>query len=237
MCGRYVSSLPPEAIARLFGTTNPLPNLRATWNMAPSMDAPVVRLHPETGARHLDALRWGLVPSFTGDPKAARKPINARSETVASNGMFKAAFARRRCIVPAEAFYEWRAAPDGKEPFAIARVDGTALAFAGLWEGWRDPDGNILRTFAILTTAANAEMVALHQRMPVILEECDWTAWLSSDTDGAARLMRPAPEGAVHYWPVGREVGNVRNDGTQLLVRSKVPDHGDLSDPPTSNPS
>ena len=162
MCGRYASSLPAEAIARLFGTTNPLPNLRPTWNMAPSMDAPVIRLNPETGERHLDTLKWGLVPSFTKDQKAVRKPINARSETVLSSGMFKAAFSRRRCIVPADVFYEWQVAPTGKQPFAIARVDGTALAFAGLWEGWRDSDGNVLRTFAILTTAANDMMAELY---------------------------------------------------------------------------
>ena len=135
MCGRYASSQPAKAIARLFGTTNPRLNLRPTWNMAPSMDAPVIRLNPETGEQQLDMLKWGLVPSFTKDQKAARQPINARSGTVLSSGMFKAAFARRRCIVPADVFDEWQVAPTGKQPFAIARVDGTALAFAGLWEG------------------------------------------------------------------------------------------------------
>ena len=237
MCGRYASSLPAEAIARLFGTTNPLPNLRPTWNMAPSMDAPVIRLNPETKERHLDTLKWGLVPSFTKDQKAARKPINARSETVLSSGMFKAAFARRRCIVPADVFFEWQAAPGGKQPFAIARVDGMALAFAGLWEGRRDPDGNVLRTFAILTTAANHKMAELHQRMPVILEQGDWTTWLCADPDAAADLTRPAPEGAVRFWPVGREVGNVRNDGPHLILPRKMPDHADSVDPLGPNPA
>ena len=221
----------------MFGTANPLPNLRATWNMAPTMDAPVVRLHPETCERHLDALRWGLVPYFTGDLKAARKPINARSETVASSGMFKAAFARRRCIVPAEAFYEWRAAPAGKEPFAITRADGNPLAFAGIWEGWRDPDGEIVRTFAILTTSANAMMAALHERMPVILERDDWAAWLGGGVDEAATLLRPAREDVLSHWPVGREVGNVRNDGQHLLAPHRPPDHADRDDPPGPNPS
>ncbi len=237
MCGRYASFLPPEAIAKMFGTVNPLPNLRPTWNMAPTMDAPVIRLHPETDERHLDALRWGLVPSFTKEAKAARRPINARSETVASNGMFKAGFARRRCILPADAFYEWRANPAGKEPFAIARADGAPLAFAGLWEGWRDPDGQVLRTFAILTTSANGTMMPLHERMPVILEQGDWTAWLAQDPEAAAKLMRPAAEGVVRCWPVGREVGNVRNDGPHLLVPHETPDHADCADPPGSNPS
>jgi putative SOS response-associated peptidase YedK len=141
MCGRYASYLPPELIARLFGTVNPLPNLQPTWNLAPTDDAPVVR--PATnGERHLDVLKWGLVPYFTKDLKKARKPINARSETVATSGMFKAAFAKRRCLVPAPAYYEWRDDPEGgKTPFAVARVDGNPVAFAGIWEEWRAPDG------------------------------------------------------------------------------------------------
>jgi putative SOS response-associated peptidase YedK len=158
MCGRYASFLPPELIARLFGTKNPLPNLKPTWNMAPTMDAPVVRRHPDTGERHLNALIWGFIPAFTKTLKEARRPVNARAETVATSGMFGPAFVKRRCIVPAAAFYEWEARPTGKLPYAIARADGDPLAFAGVWEGWRSPEGNILRTFAIVTTNANAQM-------------------------------------------------------------------------------
>ncbi len=217
MCGRYASFLPPEFIARLFGTTNPLPNLPPTWNMAPTMSAPVVRRHPETGARHLDALTWGLVPSFTKDLKAARKPINARAETVGTSGMFKMALAKRRCLVPAAAFYEWQATPDGKVPYAIARGDGEPLAFAGLWEGWRSPDGTILRTFAIVTTQANEQMSVLHSRMPVILERADWSAWLGEQEGDPMTLLRPSQDGVLRIWPVDRRVGNVRNDGPDLL--------------------
>jgi SOS response associated peptidase (SRAP) len=140
MCGRYGSFLPAEAIAKLFGTVNPLPNL------APTMDAPVVRL--VEGARHLDALKWGLVPSFTKDMKKARKPINARDDNVAKSGMFWEAFAKRRCLVPAPVYYEWRDDPDGKTPFAVARVDGEPVVFGGIWETWRSPDGERLQTFA-----------------------------------------------------------------------------------------
>lgn len=218
MCGRYASFLSPEMIARLFGTRNPLPNLRATWNMAPTMQAPVVRLHPDTHERHLDALTWGFVPAFAKSLKDARKPINARAETVASSGMFRAAFAKRRCIVPASAFYEWRADPGGKAPFAIARADGEPMAFAGLWEGWRSPEGDILRTFAILTTGANGQMSALHERMPVILEQADWPAWLNEHEGDPVSLLRPAPEGVLRLWPVDKRIGNVRNDGPELLV-------------------
>lgn len=218
MCGRYASFLPPDLIARLFGTTNPLPNLKPTWNMAPTMSAPVVRRNPETGERHLDALTWGFVPAFTKDLKTARRPINARAETVASSGMFRAAFAKRRCIVPAAAFYEWRAEPGGKTPFAIARADGDPLAFAGIWEGWRSPDGEILRSFAIVTTAANMQMSALHERMPVILERADWPVWIAEAPGDPVSLLRPLPEGILNIWPVDRRVGNVRNDGPELLA-------------------
>src|ERR1700712_3110322 len=178
MCGRYASFLPPDLIARLFGTTNPLPNLGPTWNMAPTMNGPVVRRHPESGERPLDLLTWGLVPSFTKDLKAARKPVNARAETVAASGMFRMALAKRRCLVPAAAFYEWKTTPNGKVPHAIAQADGDPLALAGIWEGWRSPDGDVLRTFAIITIEANAQMAVMHDRMPVILEAGDWPVWL-----------------------------------------------------------
>jgi putative SOS response-associated peptidase YedK len=158
MCGRYASFLPPEFIARLFATVNPLPNLMPTWNLAPTDDAPVVLRHLRSGERHLDVLKWGLVPYFAKDLKKARKPINARSETVATSGMFRAAFAKRRCLVPAAAYYEWRDDPEGKVPFAVARVDGDPVAFGGIWEEWRSPDGETLRTFATITTDANRQL-------------------------------------------------------------------------------
>jgi putative SOS response-associated peptidase YedK len=218
MCGRYASFLPPELIARLFGTTNSLPNLKPTWNMAPTMDAPVVRRHPETGERHLDALSWGFVPAFTKSLKEARRPVNARSETVVTSGMFRYAFVKRRCIIPAAAFYEWQASPAGKTPYAVARADGDPMALAGIWEGWRSPEGNILRTFAILTTTANTQMSVLHERMPVILESPDWPGWLGETEVDPTALLRPSAEGILRMWSVDRRVGNVRNDGPDLLT-------------------
>jgi putative SOS response-associated peptidase YedK len=179
-----------------------LPNIAPNWNTAPTQASAVVRRHPDTGERRLDPLRWGLLPHFTKDLKAATRPINARAETVATSGMFRGALASRRCLVPADAFYEWKAMPDGKQPYAIARTDGAPLAFAGLWERWRSPEGETLRTFAIITTAANATMSAIHNRMPVILE---------------------AAEGVVRMWPVSRAVNSVRNNGAALLDRIDDP--------------
>jgi putative SOS response-associated peptidase YedK len=184
--------------------------------LAPTMSAPVVRRHPESEERHLDLLTWGLVPSFTKDFKAARKPINAHAETVASSGMFKNALAKRRCLVPG----------------AIARADGDPLAFAGIWDGWRSPGGDVLRSFAIITTEANAQMSALHSRMSVILEQADWPLLLGEADSGAEMLLRPAPKAILRIWPVDKRVGNVRNDGPDLLEPGERhrPDHHQAGD-------
>jgi putative SOS response-associated peptidase YedK len=219
MCGRFATQLPPELIARLVRTSGALPNLAANWNVAPTDPAMAVRRHPDTGERHLDVLSWGLVPFFTKDLKKAQRPINARAETVAGSSLFKAAFARRRCLVPADAFYEWKTVPDGKQPYAIARVDGAPLALAGIWEGWRDPAGEVLRSFAILTRRANADMAGLHERMPVVVEEEDWRAWLGEVPRDPAEILLKAEEGVLRVWPVSRQVNNVRNNGAALLDR------------------
>jgi putative SOS response-associated peptidase YedK len=219
MCGRFASHRPIDEIRAIFGTVNPSPNAAPTWNMAPTRLAPVVRLHPETRGRHLDLLRWGLVPHWARDLKSARQPINARSESAASSPLFRDALARRRCLVPADAFYEWQAAPGGKRPFAIARADGTMLAFAGLWESWRAPEGEVLRTFTILTTAANDALRPLHDRMPVVIEPQDWPLWLGETAGEAEALLRPSAA-PFRVWPVSARVNNVRNDGPELLAEA-----------------
>ncbi|MBV9252259.1 MAG: SOS response-associated peptidase [Acetobacteraceae bacterium] len=218
MCGRFASFLPAEYMARLFRTENPLPNAAATWNLAPTEQALVVRRHPQTGARHLDLLTWGLLPHFTRDPAGARKPINARAETLATSGMFRDAFAQRRCLVPASAFYEWKRAAQGKHPYAIARRDDEPMALAGLWEGFRAPDGGVVRSFAIVTTDANPELAQLHNRMPVIVRPEDWTVWLGEAPGDVETLLRPAPDGLLRIWPVSRHVNSVQNDGSDLLT-------------------
>jgi putative SOS response-associated peptidase YedK len=216
MCGRYAAFKSVDEIRRIFGTVNPPPNFEPTWNMAPTRLAPVVRLHPATRARHLDLLRWGLVPHWAKDPKATRQPINARSETAATAPMFRDALARRRCIVPIDAFYEWQAADGVKIPYAIARADGDPMALAGLWEGWRGAEGEVLRTFTILTTDANEQLRPLHERMPVVLEQADWPVWLGEHEADYAALMQPSAAG-FRAWRVATTVNNVRNDSAALL--------------------
>lgn len=218
MCGRYVSFLPPDEIARLFRTVNPVPNIAPSWNLAPSQDSLVVRRHPKSGERHLDVLRWGLLPYFTTDPKRARRPINARAETVARTPLFRDAFAARRCLVPASAFYEWKQVPGApKQPHAIARADGAPMAFGGLWERWRGPDGQVVRSFAIVTTAANPDVADLHNRMPLIVEPADWPAWLGEVETDPTALLHPSPAGTLRAWPVGSAVNRPENNAPDLL--------------------
>jgi putative SOS response-associated peptidase YedK len=217
MCGRYAAFLPAEAVARLFHTANPLPNVEPSWNVAPTQDAMVVRRHPKTGERHLNLLKWGLLPSWTKQPAQARRPINARSETVAASGLFREAFRSRRCIVPADGFYEWKAVTATKQPFAIVRKDGQPMAFAGVWEGFRWPDGEVTRTFAILTTTANTDIAALHERTPVILEQAHWALWLGETDGDPATLLHGPPNGILRFWPVSRAVNAARNNGPELI--------------------
>ena len=225
MCGRFVQTMPADALRGLFRTAGVLPNLAPSWNVAPTQSAPVVRRHPETGERHLDPLRWGLRPRWVKDAKGAREPINARAETVATNGMFRQAYAKRRCLVPAVAFYEWKAEAGGKQPMAIAPASGEGMAFAGIWENWRGEGDEVVRTFAIVTTDANAPMRAVHDRMPVILAPDGWAEWLEGGDP--AHLMRPAPDDLLRFWPVSRAVNSPRNNGPELLAeQATTPDGG-----------
>ncbi|WP_135467875.1 SOS response-associated peptidase [Crenalkalicoccus roseus] len=224
MCGRYALYRSPAALARHFGTANPVPNHPPSWNVAPTQDALVVRRHPETGLRHLGPLRWGLVPRWARDASGAARMINARAETVATLPAFRDAFRRRRCLVPADAFYEWRAAAPGapKQPFAVAAADGAPLALAGLWEGWRSPKGEVLRSFCIVTTAANKRLRPLHPRMPVMLPRAAWPAWLGEEeAEEAALRALLAPDAAppLDLWPVSPRVGRVAENDAGLLER------------------
>lgn len=223
MCGRYASFLPAEHIARLFRTVNPTPNVPPSWNVAPSQDAMVVRRHPESGDRHLDLLKWGLLPKWTKDPAKAQRPINARAETIATSGMFRDAFKQRRCLIPADCFYEWKAAETGKQPYAIGRPGGEPMAFAGLWDRYRWPSGDVMRTYAIITTKANGDMIPLHDRMPMILDPMDWPLWLGEAEGDAATLLQPSPDGTLDFWPVSRAVNTPRNNNTDLLRPVELP--------------
>lgn len=231
MCGRYVLHRPIDELRRIFATVGEVPNFAPTWNMAPTQSAPVVRLHPQSSERRLDLLRWGLVPHFTTDPKSTRQPINARSETAGTMPMFRDALARRRCLVPADAFYEWTGDGKAKQAYAVARADASVMALAGLWEGWRGADGGVLRTFTILTTPACAALSHLHQRMAVVVEPSNWPLWLGESDGDPGVLLRPS-RAAFRVWPVGARVGNVRHNDATLLDAVMM----DPETPPATSP-
>lgn len=214
MCGRYASYTPPDAIRQFVRASNVAPNFAPSWNLAPTQAGLVVRCHPETAERHLDALAWGLIPHRPNGPKPAHRPINARAETLAKIAMFRGA---RRCLVAADAFYEWRRTKAVTVPYAIARQDGEPLMLAGLWDACEGQDGEILRTYAIITTAANAMMTPIHNRMPVILERDAWPVWLGEAAGDHLAALRPAGEAVLRAVAVSRAVNSVRNNGAELL--------------------
>lgn len=227
MCGRYTSTSTLKELAAIFDAeevrAEPLP---ARYNVAPTLDVYAVAMRE--GHRALGTFRWGLVPSWAKDPAVGNRMINARAEGIASKPAYKAALARRRCIIPADFFYEWqrRTNPDGrpagKLPYAIHRADGEPMAFAGLWEVWRDrsePDAPPLKTCVIITTEANDLVAPIHDRMPVVLGRESWQRWLDPSTEAAEAtgLLVPAPSDWFEVFPVSSRVNNVRNEGPELL--------------------
>ena len=187
------------------------------WNVTPQSFQPVVRLNPATGRRESVLLRWGLLPAWARDERIALHTINARSEDAASKPAFRDALKQRRCLVPADAYYEWqKTGTKTRQPFAIAPVEGTPMAFAGLWENWTGPAGSVLESFTILTTTANEALQTIHARMPVIVERGNYARWLADDR-AAADLLRPLDASRLARWPVSERVGNVGNNDAALL--------------------
>lgn len=223
MCGRYTLTVTPELLRELFGF-EVTPNLQPRYNIAPTQAAPVVRT--TDGARHLDLLRWGLVPSWSQDMSVASRLINARGETVAEKPSFRDAFASRRCLVPADGFYEWRREGEVKQPFRIGFRGGAPFAFAGLWERWTAPAdaenaGETVETFAIVTTEANARLRPIHARMPVIVASADYEAWLTGDAGAAKAVVRPCPADDMAFYRVTTRVNSVRNDDAECVAPLK----------------
>jgi len=219
MCGRYYITTDADQLARKFGVSGPLPNVEARYNAAPTQILPVVRRNPETGERALSMLRWGLVPVWATDLSVGNRMINARCETVATTAAYRSAFQKRRCLVLADGFFEWQKAAGGKQPYAIT-TNAPPFAFAGLWEGWKDPaTEQWVHTFTIITGPANAAVAAVHDRMPVILPEEHWAAWLGDERGSDLHsMLRPFPAERTCLWPVSKAVGNVRNDSPELIA-------------------
>lgn len=187
------------------------------YNAAPTQYLPVYRIDPDRG-RELTRLKWGLIPSWAKDATIGTKLINARSETVQEKPSFRAAFKARRCLVPANGFYEWQALPNGKQPHYITVHDVGIIAFAGLWERWKDREtGEFIDSFTIVTCEANELVAKLHERMPVILKEQDYETWLTGSTSEAAALMKPFPADEMETRFVSKKVNRASYDGPDLI--------------------
>jgi putative SOS response-associated peptidase YedK len=218
MCGRFVITSPPAAIRQVFGYAEQ-PNFPPRHNIAPTQPVPVVII--ENGARHFKLMRWGLVPSWVKDPRKMTLLINARSETVNDKAAFKNAMRRRRCLIPADGYYEWQVAGGRKRPFFIHRRDGSLFGLAALAESWIGPNGEELDTVAVVTAAASPDLAALHHRVPVTLMLGDFDRWLDCSQDDAAPVMgllKGPHEGEFTWHEVSTRVNHADNDDAQLLL-------------------
>jgi putative SOS response-associated peptidase YedK len=222
MCGRVIQSSGPLRYAIVEGMDvrdSRAYNYPPRWNAAPSQDLLVIRRNHETGAVSLDPLRWGLIPYWCKDPKGGRMPINAKCETVQKLPTFRDAYRRRRCIVPVDGFFEWKAikGQKAKQPYAIAMKDGSPFGLGGLWENWKDPtSGEWIRTFAIITTDANELVALIHDRMPLILAPGDYARWLTDEPD-PHDLMRPYASEPMRMWPISTRVNKPENDDPSIV--------------------
>jgi putative SOS response-associated peptidase YedK len=222
MCGRVVQVTAPLQVAILCGLDVPdtrFANVPSRYNAAPSQDLWAIRQNNDTGERSLDLLKWGLVP-YWSKAKPKPPPINAKSETVQKVTMFWDAYRRRRCIMPVDLFFEWKAIKGAraKQPYAIGMKDGSGFGLAGLWENWKDPSTNEwTRTFAVLTTEANELVADIHERMPVILKPEDYDRWLGTEPD-PRDLLGPFPAELMRMWPISTRVNSPKNDDADLLT-------------------
>ncbi|CAN5557563.1 SOS response-associated peptidase [soil metagenome] len=245
MCGRYVATTGADGLVQMLVVDERDPradpsqvrwNGEPNYNVAPTDHVPAVVLHD--GKRVLTSFRWGLVPFWAKDPKIGARMINARSETVPTKSAFAESFEQRRCLLPADGFYEWHTRGGHKFPWLAVRTDGDPMVFAGIWASWRDksdPDADRLLTCSILTTAANDAVAPIHDRMPVILDRSDWDTWLDPQTtlEDLQDLLRPAPATAIKQHRVSQRVNSVSNNDAALL--DPVPDQTPAAQEPLFN--
>lgn len=217
MCGRFVQGRAITELQSYFDIKGPPPNFQARYNVAPTQSVAVIEMGPLH--RQIAVKKWGLIPAWSKEGKAEFATFNARAESVREKPTYRQAFQQRRCIVPADGFYEWTGPKGGKIPHLFERVDGAPLALAGLHETWRSKDGKEqIQSFTIIVTAANRWMSFYHDRMPVILERADFDSWLTGTPDEAAVLMRSAGEDVLKERVVSTLVNNVKNEGPELVA-------------------
>jgi putative SOS response-associated peptidase YedK len=213
VCGRYTLTTLVGTLAEEFDVTGPLPEILPSYNVAPTQEVAAVLV--EGGERRLEMLRWGLIPSWADDPQIGSRMINARSETAAEKPSFRKAFRKRRCLIPADGFYEWQKRNNGKQPYYVRMKDGSPFAFAGLWETWGGDGKDEIRSCTILTTDPNELLAPIHNRMPVILYPENYELWLDPDVrevELLSSLLNPYPGDAMDAYPVSRRVNSPAND-------------------------
>ncbi len=224
MCGRFALISDTETLINAFGvapeTLTTMPPSVPRYNVAPTQPITAIRLNPTSKKRELTFFQWGLVPSWAKDVKMGSRMINARGETVADKPSFRTAFKRRRCIIPADGFYEWQKLDNHKQPMYIHPTNNTLFALAGLWEMWRSPDGDSIQSCTIITTAPNELMAPIHNRMPVILEPEDFDMWLDPGDrpEQGLHLIRPFPSEKMAAYPVSAFVNKPINDTPQCIA-------------------
>lgn len=216
MCGRFTLSQTPSELQDLFEAelAEGLPEA-PRYNICPTQ--PVAAVISRDGTRRLGPMRWGFIPRWYKSPTGGPLLFNARGESLAEKPAFREAARARRCLIPASGFYEWAAREGGRDPWFIRRSGGAPMVFAGVWQLWQGPEGARVASCAIVTTAAEGRMATLHERVPVILDPADWPLWLGEAGHGAARLMRPLPEGALAFHRVGPGVNSNRAEGPELI--------------------
>ena len=215
MCGRYLFLSPLEAVQQMF-RFNQMTNLGPNYNVAPTHEMPIITRKQGDQENELMIARWGLIPHWAKDKKIAYSTINARSETAASKPAFRDAFKKRRCLVVADGFFEWRRDGEEKTPYLIQLKGGGPFAFAGLWSTWRPEDGEEVTSFTIMTTEPNEFMAKIHNRMPAILNVDHHDRWLDVDAD-PSQILKPCPSESLKAHPVDKRVGNVRNNDPGLI--------------------
>ena len=220
MCGRITQKSNPRVLGLKIATLIEPLQAAPRYNGSPGQDHWVIRQHPETGVRTLDRLWWGLIPYWVKDDNGGCKPINAKAETAASLPSFREAYRRRRCLLPIDNFFEWKAikGAKAKQPFAIGMKSGEPFALAAIWENWQRPTtGEWARTFCVITTAANELVSAIHDRMPVILAAEDYDRWLANIEPDPRDLLVPFPAQPMKMWPISTRVNKPANDDAAIL--------------------
>lgn len=220
MCGRFALSIPFTELSKLYKVTNKI-ELKPNYNITPQSNIPVILQFDKTGGREIHLLKWGLIPHWSKDASMGYKLINARADTIDSKPSFRESFKQRRCIIPAEGFYEWE--KESKQPYFIKPKKGI-FSFAGIWDKWSDPQGHAVLTCAIITTNANQSISSIHDRVPVTLKEEEIDTWLNAETtvDRLKPHLHPPKDDEIEFWKVDRKVSRPENNGADLIRKLTI---------------